>query len=141
MPGIGPGLAQATEASTHMTQVASAIRTAQCGTTIEARRRGAEQLAGLVRNDSDRQATIILVPRITALLGSSDDTVRYWIATALGNIGPAAKSAIPKLKKLLPIADCMNGPITSASAIRFALGRMGVRPPFPSEKCKNKISG
>lgn len=63
----------------------------------------------------------MLVADVTFLLDSPDDYVRYWIAEALGNMGPAARSAIPKLVKMLPHADCMSGVITSAGGIRDAL--------------------
>ncbi|MGH9559932.1 MAG: hypothetical protein ACRD3S_00635, partial [Terracidiphilus sp.] len=54
--------------------------------------------------------------------------VRYWVAWSLGDIGPVAKAAIPKLEKMLPEAECMDGVITSASGIRHALFKMGVKP-------------
>jgi hypothetical protein len=59
--------------------------------------------------------------------------------TALGNLGPVAKSAVPKLQEMLPKADCINGAITSASGIRYALIKMGIKPP-PRPKC-GRIAG
>ncbi len=64
-----------------------------------------------------------------SLLDSDDDLIRYWGAIALGNLGPRAKPAIPKLRKLFHTADCLNGPITSADAIIYAFLRIGVKPP------------
>ena len=72
---------------------------------------------------------------ITSLLDSPDDSVRFWVAAALGNLGPAAKAAAPKLLAMLPKADCINGAITSASGIRYALTKMGIKPP-PPPKCE-----
>jgi hypothetical protein len=65
------------------------------------------------------------------MLDSPDDSVRYWVATALGNLGPTAKAAVPKLQEMLPKADCINGAITSASGIRYAQIKMGIKPPPP----------
>ena len=69
-------------------------------------------------------------------MDSSNDYVRFWAATSLGELGPRAKIAVPKLLELLPLVDCLGGTITSASAVRLALMRIGaVKPPFPS--CKD----
>jgi hypothetical protein len=80
------------------------------------------------------------VTDITSLLDSLDDSVRYWVAVALGNLGPAAKAAVPKLEEMLPKADCINGAITSASGIRYALINMGVKPPT-SPECRGRVAG
>jgi hypothetical protein len=53
----------------------------------------------------------------------------FW--ARYGNIGPPAKSAIPRLEKMFPEADCMDGVATSANGIRYALKRMGVKPSPP----------
>jgi hypothetical protein len=109
------------------------------GKTIDARTDPAEYLSSLVRNLSNKQVTETRVTETTSLLDSPDDSVRYQAATALGNMGPAAKSAFPKLEKMLPAADSANGTITSASGIRYAPLKMGVEPPLPS-KC-SQIAG
>jgi hypothetical protein len=64
-----------------------------------------------------------------SLLDSDNDLIRYWGAIALGNLGPRAKQAIPKLSQVFRTADCLNGPITSADAIIYAFERIGVKPP------------
>ena len=70
------------------------------------------------------------VADLIALLDEPDDSVRAFVAGALGNLH--AKAAIPKLLALLPTADCLEGTLTSARPIRSALERMGVNPPAPS---------
>jgi hypothetical protein len=107
--------------------------------TADTRTEAAKHLAGLTQKISGKEVTEALVADITSLLDSPDDSVRYWVATALGNLGPAAKSAAPKLKEMLPKADCINGAITSASGIRYALIRMGIKPP-PPPNC-DRIAG
>jgi HEAT repeat protein len=106
--------------------------------TVEARTEAAERLASLTQKITTKEVTEALVTDITSLLDSPDDSVRYWVATALGNLGPTAKAAVPKLQEMLPRADCINGAITSASGIRYALIKMGIKPPPP--KC-GRIAG
>ena len=107
--------------------------------TVDARTEAAERLANLTRKISSKEVTEALVTDMTSLLDSPDDSVRYWVAMALGNLGPAAKAAVPKLQEMLPKADCTNGAITSASGIRYALIKMGIKPP-PPPKC-GRIAG
>jgi hypothetical protein len=101
--------------------------------TAEARMEAAERLASLTQKISREEVTEALVTDITSLLDSPDDSVRYWVATALGNLGPAARAAVPKLQEMLPKADCINGAITSANGIRYALIKMGIKPPPPPQ--------
>jgi HEAT repeat protein len=107
--------------------------------TVDARTEAAEHLAGLAQKISSQEVTEALVTDITSLLDSPDDSVRYWVATALGNLGPAAKAAVHKLEEMLPKADCINGAIISANGIRYALIKMGIKPP-PPPKC-GRIAG
>jgi hypothetical protein len=55
----------------------------------------------------------------------------HWVAMCLGNIGPRAKMAIPKLQEKLAVEDCYRVDFSAASALRFALRQMGVTPPPP----------
>ena len=73
-----------------------------------------------------------------SLLDSSNDLIRYWGATAIGNLGSRAMPAVPKLLITFRKVDCLNGPITSADAILYALQRIGVK--SPDRTCP-RISG
>lgn len=117
-----------------MGQVKVAMAKVQSGKTVDARADAAEHLASLTQKVSSHDVTNALVADMTSLLDSPDDSVRYWVAMALANLGPAARAAAPKLQEMLPKADCLNGTITSASGIRWALMKMGIRPP-PPPKC------
>jgi hypothetical protein len=136
---LGAEAASARQAPVLAAHIESTIREVRLASTVEVRRQRAEQLDTLVLRGGRFPAS--RVTEITALLKSSDDVVRYWIAQTLGDIGPEAKSAIPALEKLLPSVECLNGPVTSAGAIHYALHRLGVKPPFSSLKCPNRISG
>ena len=133
------GTAQASGGPARMEQIKATIAKVRSDKTVDARAEAAEHLASLTKKIGSNEATATLVTDITSLLDSPDDSVRYWVATALGNIGPAAKAAVPKLEEMLPKADCINGAITSASGIRYALIKMGVKPP-PPPKC-GRIAG
>jgi HEAT repeat protein len=106
---------------------------------VDDRTRAAEHVASLTQKLRREEITDALVAEIATLLDSPDDSVRYWAAVALGHLGSAAKAAAPKLERMLPDADCINGAITSASGIRYALISMGIKPP-PAPKCA-RIAG
>lgn len=125
------GRAQENKGSTRMEEIKITVAKVRSGQTRDARTDAAEHLADLVQNLSKKQITETLVAEITSLLDCPDDSVQYYVAMALGNIGPAAKSSIPRLEKMLPAADCMDGVATSANGIRYALKRMGVKPAPP----------
>jgi len=134
------GIAQARGGPALMKQIKETMAKIQSDKTADARTEAAEHLASLTQSISSKEVTEALVTDITSLLDSPDDSVRYWVATALGNLGPVAKAAVPKLEKMLPEADCINGAITSASGIRYALFKMGIKPP-PPPKCNGRIAG
>jgi hypothetical protein len=92
-----------------------------------ARMDAAEQLAHLTRKSRPGSVTDSTVADLIDLLDDPDDGVHGAVAATLGNL--KAKAAIPKLLALLPAADCLEGVLTSARSIRFALKRMGVKPP------------
>jgi hypothetical protein len=133
------GAAQVPEGNALLEHVRNTMAEVQSGKTVNVRTDAAEHLASLTKKISKKEITESLVSDLTSLLDSPDDSVRYWVATALGNLGPAAKAAVPKLEKLLSDADCLNGAITSASGIRYSLMRMGVKPP-PPPKC-GRVAG
>lgn len=117
-------------------QLEAAIVRVRSAKTVDARTDAAERVANLTRRIRPNTVSDKVVGELVSLLDSPDDSVRFWVATALGNLGLRAKVAIPKLRELLPKADCLNGAITSASAIRYALIKMGVKPPPPPKGCK-----
>jgi len=130
-----PGIAQASGGPAHMKQIKEAIANVQSGKTVDARTEAAEHLASLAKKINRNEITQELVTDIISLLDSPDDSVRFEVATALGNLGPAAKAAVPKLLEMLPKAACIDGAITSASGIRYALIKMGIKLP-PPPKCE-----
>jgi HEAT repeat protein len=130
------GTAQANRAlPARVGQMEASMAKVRLGKTVDARTEAAKRLATLTKKMGSNEATATLVSDITSLLDSPDDSVRYWVEIALGNLGPAAKTAAPKLQEMLPKAACLSGVITSASGIRYALIRMGLKLPPPA-KCE-----
>lgn len=92
--------------------------------TLDQRARAAQRLYALVQR-VDRQALDdTIVSGTISLLDDEDDAVRYWAAGCIGLLGDLARAARPKLERLLPAADCLEGSLTSSSSIRFALQQM-----------------
>src|SRR5215467_9323101 len=112
------GIAQANRGPA-LKNIKDTITEAGSEKTVGARTNAAEHLARLTKQIGSKEITNALVIDIMSLLNSPDDSVRYWVARALGNLGPAAKAAVPKLEELLPKADCISGTKTSASGIRY----------------------
>jgi HEAT repeat protein len=130
----GAGTARASGGPALMEQIKGTMAKVQSDKTVDARTAAAEHLASLTKKISSKEVTETLVTDLTSLLDSPNDSVRYWVAIALGNLGPAAKAAVPKLEEMLPKADCLDGALTSAGGIRYALIKMGIKPP-PAPKC------
>jgi len=95
----------------------------------------AERLSKLTRRSNANTVDDATLRDIISLLDSDEDGVRAWVAASLGNLGPRAKAAVPKLLAILPDADCLTGSLTSAPAIRSALIKIGVTP--PATKCRD----
>jgi hypothetical protein len=91
---------------------------------IAARTELAEKLMQLVRKDPTRPYSPSLVGRVSNLLDDPADSVRYWVATALGLMGPKASAALPKLERALQVARKIKATKTSEAAIRIAIQRI-----------------
>jgi hypothetical protein len=76
------------------------------------------RLKELAASDSD-------IDLLADMLSDKDDSVRYWIAMALGNIGPRAQKAVPSLEKAYSQLECVHADKSSESAIRIALTKIG----------------
>jgi hypothetical protein len=110
-----------------LTQTIAKVRTGESPTV---RRKAAEHLAALTRKTDAKKVDDTTVADLVSLLDTSDDSVLYWVARCLGNLGSRANIAIPKLQKRLAEVDCLQGSKTSASGVRYALSQLGV-PPSP----------
>lgn len=85
----------------------------------------------LGRKDVDDEA----IAGLLSLLDIPDEPVRIGVTAALGNVGPRARKAIPKLKELAAEVGCRPSSTASAENIRYALSQMGVKPLAPN--CNN----
>lgn len=101
-----------------------------------ARTNEAEHLVELTKQIEPKQVDYKTLTDLTSLLDITDDSVRGWVAGALGYLGPRARAAAPALLKVIRDTDCELTDLTPASAARVALKRMGVKP--PPRNCKDK---
>src|SRR6266852_3446834 len=85
---------KATGSPAFMEQITEAMVQVRSDKTVDTRTEAAERLARLTKKIGSKEVTEALVADLTSLLDSPDDSVRYWVARALGNLGPAAKAAI-----------------------------------------------
>jgi hypothetical protein len=114
-----------------MRQITETITKVRTGDSLTARTDAAQHLATLMQKADPKTVDDKTLASMVSLLDTPEDSVRAWVAGALGALGPRAISAAPALLKLLPEADCVQGDLTSAGAIRVALKRIGVKPPPP----------
>jgi hypothetical protein len=105
------------------------------GKTVTIRTNAAQKLATLAHDMPQKDISHETLTAIITLMDSPEDSVRYWIARSIGNLGNRGKIAIPKLKESLVLADCLPGTKTSASGIRFALSQLDVAQP-PHADCE-----
>jgi hypothetical protein len=112
-------------------EITEAIAKVRTGATPETRADAAEHLAGLTSGIISSWVDHTALADIMSFLDTPEDPVRFWVAVTLGNLEHGARTAIPKLQGLLPEADCLQGDLTVADAIRYALAQMGAAPPPP----------
>jgi hypothetical protein len=110
-------------------QLRSAITKVQRAKTPIAKYDAAVRLAALTDERDCSGVTDETIHSLVSLLDIEDDGVQMWVAAVLGDIGPRAKEAIPKLVSILAVSNCMTWDQSSAATIPIALTRMGITPP------------
>lgn len=104
------------------------VRTVR-GPSME-RTNAAEHLSQLTKKIEPQEIDDRTLDDLISLLDSTDDSVRAWVAAALGHLGGRAKPAASALLKILRETDCLElQEMTSAATARVALRRIGVTPP------------
>lgn len=95
------------------------------------RTNAAEAISRLTRNIDPKKVDDKTLRDLVSLLNIPDDSVRLWVAGALGDLGPRAKVAVPALMRVIREAKCpeIATGVTTADAARVALKRIGVTPP------------
>jgi len=89
----------------------------------------AHQLAAVVLRANPSDVSAEDIRSLTLLLENKDDMVRYFVAAALGHLGPRANGAAPALKKALDRIKCRTEEKNSESTIVPALQKIeGKRP-------------
>jgi hypothetical protein len=90
------------------------IAKVRTGTTGMIRADTANHLVVLIRSIDPNDVDDKVLADIVSLLDISEDAIRFEVAAALGNLGPRAKVAVPKLLKILEEVDCLPRTISSA---------------------------
>ena len=124
-----PGVAGARTKPDINQQLQSTIAKVRKAKTTTAKADAAERLVALTYERDCSDVTDETIQSMISLLDMPDDVVRMWAAAALGDVGPRAKAAVPKLLSILAEVDCMNWDFSSAATIPIALRRMDVIPP------------
>ena len=110
-------------------QLRSTIAKVRRAKTTAERLDAAERLVALTDDRDCSAITNETIHSLVSLLDIEDDGVRMWVAAALGDIGPRASEAIPKLLSILSVSACMVADRGSAATIPIALTKMGETPP------------
>ena len=110
-------------------QLRSTIAKVRRAKTTAERLDAAERLVALTDERDCSAVTNETIHSLVSLLDIEDDGVRMWVAAALGDIGPRASEAIPKLLGILSVSACMVADRGSEATIPIALTKMGVTPP------------
>ncbi len=113
----------------HLTEAIAAVKT---GHTAMERTNAANHLAQLTHKIDPQAVDDATLNALIALLDSPEESVRAGVAGAIGNLGPRAKSAAPKLVSILPDDSLVVG-LSSSGAIRLALQRIGAPAPSPGQ--------
>src|SRR5207237_3820411 len=82
-------------------QLSETMAKVRNGKTSNSRTDAAEHLQTLTRRINPHKVDETTLTEIISLLDTQEDSVRAWVAASLGNLGPRAKVAAPRLLKLL----------------------------------------
>lgn len=125
---VGDGAAESARVTT-MLSISDYIVKIRTEKSITLRTQYAEDLSDSIEKGEQKNITDADINMLADMMADKDDSVRYWIATSLGYIGPRAKHALPQLEKAYREIACVIANKTSASAIRLAIPRIGGRTP------------
>ncbi|MFI5125467.1 MAG: hypothetical protein ACHQJX_01430 [Candidatus Acidiferrales bacterium] len=126
---LWPGMARAKAKRDINRQLQLAIAKVRKAKTSDAEYDTAERLVALTYERDCSDVTDETIRSMVSLLNMQDDVVRMWVAAALGDIGPRAKIAAPKLLSILAEVECKDLDFSSEATIPIALKKMGVTPP------------
>src|SRR5262249_27524929 len=95
-------------------QLQTTIAKIRNGDTIKSRLEAAEHLESLTEGIDPRTVDDTTLREVVSLLDIQEARVRVWVVGSLGNLGPRAKVAVPRLLGLLREEDCIPGTVTVA---------------------------
>ena len=87
------GTAQVTQESALIEQIKQTMARVQASKTVDAKTEAAEHLASLTRKIDRKEVTEALVIDLTSLLDAPNDSVRFWLVTALRKSWPFGESS------------------------------------------------
>ena len=110
-------------------RLSDAIAKVRRAKTPAARYKAAQHLGAITYEKDCSSVDDKTIQALISLLDIEDDGVRMWVASDLGDVGPRAKAAAPRLISILSVSNCMTWQHSSAATIPIALRRMGMDPP------------
>jgi hypothetical protein len=121
-------------------QVSSALREIASEKPGEHRFLKADALAARLYDLGSACVTDADVALMSSLMRDEDDSLRFAVAGMIGNLGHAGRAAIPALERALADRPCEDKTMTSASAIRAALWKLGVKQSWVKPPtCRNPV--
>lgn len=135
---IGIAITGSAGAATHdiNKQIHSAIIKVRQAKTANAKYAAVTHLADVTYDKDCDGVSDATISELISLLDEPEDFVRMWVASSLGDIGPRAQAAAPKLLKILAEVQCKSYDQSSEATIPIALQKMNVTPP-PPKKCSH----
>ena len=113
-------------------QIKDTIAQVRGGSSVNARTDAAMKLAEMTRGRNSKRVDTETIRGIASLLDTPEDSVRAGVAACLGHFGRRARFTAPRLEAILAEVDCTFVDLSSASSIRPALRKIGVKPPDPN---------
>jgi hypothetical protein len=137
-PPICPPCETNVEPAVWKQRIRDAIVTVRTSNSSVARAKAATHLAYFTGFLDPKEIDNDTIADLVSLLDNGEGPVLAGVAASLGNAGPHARAAAPRLQQLLGGIDCQPAKAWEAQTIRESIGRIGLktRPPRCAHQAK-----